>query len=135
MFGVKQVFVDSRPDTLNIDARLVEQATTPKIQAICIVHYGGVACEMEPITRLTNKHNLLLIKDNAHGPLAKYKDQYIGTFSTMATQSFHETKNITCGAGGALLINENSLVDRAEVPRDKGTNRTKFLRGQVDKCT
>jgi len=135
MFGVKPVFVDSRPDTLNIDARLVENAITPKTQAICVVHYGGVACEMEPIMTLANKHNLLLIEDNAHGLFAKYKGQYLGTFGVMATQSFHETKNITCGEGGALLLNDVSLVDRAEILREKGTDRTKFLRGQVDKYT
>jgi len=135
MFGAKPVFVDSSESTLNIDPRLIEQAITPKTRAICVVHYGGVACEMEPILKLAEKHGLLVIEDNAHGLFAKYKGRYLGTFGAMATQSFHETKNITCGEGGALVVNDGSLVDRAEILRDKGTNRTKFLRGQVDKYT
>ena len=135
MFGAKPVFVDSRHDTLNIDAALVEQAITSKTRAVCVVHYGGVACEMEDLTKLTTKHGLTLIEDNAHGLFAKYKGKYLGSFGAMATQSFHETKNITCGEGGALLINDPSLTERAETLREKGTNRSKFLRGQVDKYT
>lgn len=135
MFGAKPVFVDSRHDTLNIDASLVEQAITPKTRAVCVVHYGGVACEMEALTNLATKHGMTLIEDNAHGLFAKYKGKYLGSFGAMATQSFHETKNITCGEGGALLINDASLVERAETLREKGTNRSKFLRGQVDKYT
>lgn len=135
MFGAKPVFVDSRHDTLNIDAALVEQAITSKTRAVCVVHYGGVACEMENFTKLTTKHGLTLIEDNAHGLFAKYKGKYLGSFGAMATQSFHETKNITCGEGGALLINDPSLTERAETLREKGTNRSKFLRGQVDKYT
>lgn len=135
MFGAKPVFVDSRRDTLNIDANLIEQAITPRTKAICIVHYGGVACEMEAITALAKRHNLVLIEDNAHGLFAKYKGRSLGTFGAMATQSFHETKNITCGEGGALLVNDEQLVERAEILREKGTNRSKFLRGQVDKYT
>ncbi len=135
MFGAKPVFVDSRRDTLNIDATLIEQAISPRTKAICIVHYGGVACEMETITALAKRHNLALIEDNAHGLFAKYKGRSLGTFGAMATQSFHETKNITCGEGGALLINDERLVERAEILREKGTNRSKFLRGQVDKYT
>ena len=135
MFGAKPVFVDSSESTLNIDPRLIEQTITPKTRAICVVHYGGVACEMEPILKLAEKHGLLVIEDNAHGLFAKYKGRYLGTFGAMATQSFHETKNITCGEGGALVVNDGSLVDRAEILREKGTNRTKFLRGQVDKYT
>jgi len=135
MFGAKPVFVDSSEGTLNIDPRLIEQAITPKTRAICVVHYGGVACEMEPILKLAEKHGILVIEDNAHGLFAKYKGRYLGTFGAMATQSFHETKNITCGEGGALVVNDGSLVDRAEILREKGTNRTKFLRGQVDKYT
>ncbi|NCV84729.1 MAG: dTDP-4-amino-4,6-dideoxygalactose transaminase [Oxalobacteraceae bacterium] len=135
MFGAKPVFVDSRRDTLNIDANLIEQAITPRTKAICIVHYGGVACEIETISALAKRHNLALIEDNAHGLFAKYKGRSLGTFGAMATQSFHETKNITCGEGGALLINDERLVERAEILRDKGTNRSKFLRGQVDKYT
>ena len=135
MFGAKPVFVDSRHDTLNIDASLVEQAITPKTRAMCVVHYGGVACELEVLKQLATKHNLTLIEDNAHGLFAKYKGKYLGSFGAMATQSFHETKNITCGEGGALLINDASLVERATTLREKGTNRSKFLRGQVDKYT
>ena len=135
LFGAKPVFVDSRKDTLNIDASLIERAVTPRTKAICIVHYGGVACEMEAITEIARRHNLVLIEDNAHGLFAKYKDNYLGTFGSLATQSFHETKNITCGEGGALLINDEGLMERAEILREKGTNRSKFLRGQVDKYT
>ena len=135
LFGAKPVFVDSRRDTLNIDASLIERAVTPRTKAICVVHYGGVACEMEAIAEIARRHNLVLIEDNAHGLFARYKGKFLGTFSTMATQSFHETKNITCGEGGALLINDESLVERAEILREKGTNRSKFLRGQVDKYT
>lgn len=135
MFGARPVFVDSRSDTLNVDASLIESAITPRTRAICVVHYGGVACEMEKILSIAGKHNLLVIEDNAHGLFAKYKGQYLGTFGAMATQSFHETKNLTCGEGGALLINDSGLVDRAEILREKGTNRSKFLRGQVDKYT
>jgi len=135
MFGARPVFVDSRSDTLNIDSSVIESAITPRTRAICVVHYGGVACEMEKILSIAGKHNLLVIEDNAHGLFAKYKGRYLGTFGAMATQSFHETKNITCGEGGALLINDSGLVDRAEILREKGTNRSKFLRGQVDKYT
>ena len=135
MFGAKPVFVDSRKDTLNIDAALIERAVTPRTRAICIVHYGGIACEMEAICEIAKRHNLMLIEDNAHGLFAKYKGKYLGTSGAMATQSFHETKNITCGEGGALLINDESLTERAEILREKGTNRSKFLRGQVDKYT
>jgi dTDP-4-amino-4,6-dideoxygalactose transaminase len=135
MFGAKPVFVDSRKDTLNIDAALIERAVTSRTRAICVVHYGGVACEMEAITEIANRHSLTLIEDNAHGLFAKYHRRNLGTFGSMATQSFHETKNLTCGEGGALLINDERLVERAEILREKGTNRSKFLRGQVDKYT
>ena len=135
MFGAKPVFVDSRKDTLNIDAALIERAITPRTRAICVVHYGGVACEMEAIAEIASRHNLTLIEDNAHGLFAKYHGRYLGTFGSMATQSFHETKNITCGEGGALLINDERFTERAEILREKGTNRSKFLRGQVDKYT
>jgi len=135
MFGARPVFADSRKDTLNIDAELVEQAITPRTKAICIVHYGGVACEMEALTKIAERHNLTLIEDNAHGLFARYKGMSLGTFGAMATQSFHETKNITCGEGGALLVNDEKLIERSEILREKGTNRSKFLRGQVDKYT
>jgi dTDP-4-amino-4,6-dideoxygalactose transaminase len=135
LYGARPVFVDSRSDTLNIDATKIEAAITPKTRVICVVHYGGVACEMEQILQIAAKHNLPLIEDNAHGLFAKYKGKYLGTFGAMATQSFHETKNITCGEGGALIVNDESLIGRAEILREKGTNRSQFMRGQVDKYT
>jgi dTDP-4-amino-4,6-dideoxygalactose transaminase len=135
LYGSKPVFVDVHKDTLNIDPAAVESAITNRTRAICVVHYGGVACEMEKLTEIAKRHDLLLIEDNAHGLFAKYKSKYLGTFGSLATQSFHETKNITCGEGGALVINDPQLVDRAEILREKGTDRTKFLRGQVDKYT
>jgi dTDP-4-amino-4,6-dideoxygalactose transaminase len=135
LFGAKPAFVDSRQDTLNIDPSLIEAAITSRTRAICVVHYGGVACEMERILELAKAHNLAVIEDNAHGLYAKYRGKYLGTLGSLATQSFHETKNITCGEGGALLVNDASLVERAEILREKGTNRSRFLRGQVDKYT
>jgi len=135
LFGAKPVFVDSRQDTLNIDASLIEAAITPRTRAICVVHYGGVACEMEQILAIARAHHLMVIEDNAHGLYAKYRGKYLGTLGSLATQSFHETKNITCGEGGALLVNDAALVERAEILREKGTNRSRFLRGQVDKYT
>ena len=135
LFGAKPVFVDSRQDTLNIDASLIEAAITPRTRAICVVHYGGVACEIEQILAIARAHHLTVIEDNAHGLYAKYQGEYLGTFGALATQSFHETKNITCGEGGALLINDAELVERAEILREKGTNRSRFLRGQVEKYT
>ena len=135
LYGAKPVFVDVRQDTLNIDLDQAAAAITPRTRAICVVHYGGVACEMDRLTKLAKDHNLILIEDNAHGLFAKYRGKYLGTFGALATQSFHETKNITCGEGGALVINDASLAERAEILREKGTDRTKFLRGQVDKYT
>ena len=135
LFGAKVVFIDSRQDTLNIDASLIEAAITPRTRAICVVHYGGVACELEQILAIARAHHLMVIEDNAHGLYAKFRGKHLGTFGSLATQSFHETKNITCGEGGALLINDESLIERAEILRDKGTNRSNFLRGQVDKYT
>jgi len=135
LFGAKPVFIDSRQDTLNIDASLIEVAITPRTRAICVVHYGGVACEIEPILAIARAHNLIVVEDNAHGLYAKFRGKYLGTFGSLATQSFHETKNITCGEGGALQINDESLVERAEILREKGTNRSNFLRGQVEKYT
>jgi dTDP-4-amino-4,6-dideoxygalactose transaminase len=135
LFGATPVFVDSDDETLNIDPRLIEQAITPKTRAICLVHYGGVACDMVRILEIAREHDLVIIEDNAHGLFAKYQGKYLGTFGALATQSFHETKNLTCGEGGALLINDHSLIERAEILREKGTDRSKFLRGQVDKYT
>ena len=135
LYGAVPVFVDSRSDTLNIDPSLVEAAITPRTRALCVVHYGGVACEMDALINIADRHGLVLNEDNAHGLFAKYRGKFLGTFGSLATQSFHETKNLTCGEGGALLIKDASLVERAETLREKGTNRSKFLRGQVDKYT
>ena len=135
LFGAKPVFVDVQSDTLNIDPDLVEASITPRTQAICVVHYAGVAANLERLQLIAKTHDLLLIEDNAHGLFATYKNKPLGSFGALATQSFHETKNVTCGEGGALIINDASLVERAEILREKGTDRTKFLRGQVDKYT
>jgi dTDP-4-amino-4,6-dideoxygalactose transaminase len=135
LFGATPVFVDSDSRTLNINPELVEAAVTPRTRAMCVVHYGGVACDMEALGAIANRHNLILIEDNAHGLFARYKGRHLGTFGTLATQSFHETKNITCGEGGALIVNDANFVERAEILREKGTDRSKFLRGQVDKYT
>ena len=133
--GAKPIFVDIRPDTLNIDENLIETLITSKTKAIVVVHYAGVACEMDKIMEVAQKYNLAVIEDNAHGLFGKYKGRFLGTIGQMATQSFHETKNITCGEGGALLINDPKFIDRAEIIREKGTNRSRFFRGQVDKYT
>ena len=133
--GARPVFVDIRPDTLNLDETKLERLITPRTRAILVVHYAGVACEMDPILQLAEKHRLAVVEDNAHGLFGKYKGKYLGTFGCLATQSFHETKNFTCGEGGALLINDTRYVERAEIIREKGTDRSKFFRGQVDKYT
>lgn len=135
MRGLRPVFLDCRPDTLNIDERALESLVTPRTRAIVAMHYGGVACEMDAIVDIAARHNLMLIEDNAHGLFGTYKGRSLGTFGALATQSFHETKNVTCGEGGALLINDLALVERAEIAREKGTNRSRFFRGQVDKYT
>jgi dTDP-4-amino-4,6-dideoxygalactose transaminase len=133
--GARPVFVDIRPDTLNLDEKLVEQAITPATRLIVPVHYAGVGCEMDALMGIANKHNLKVVEDNAHGLFGTYKGKPLGTFGEFATQSFHETKNIICGEGGALVINNPYYLERAEVIREKGTNRSRFLRGQVDKYT
>jgi len=133
--GARPVFVDIRPDTLNIDERLIEAAISDRTKAIAIVHYAGVACEMDSIVKIAANHGLAVVEDNAHGLFGRYRGKYLGTFGSMATQSFHETKNVSCGEGGALLINDLALVDRAEVIREKGTNRNRFFRGEIDKYT
>jgi dTDP-4-amino-4,6-dideoxygalactose transaminase len=133
--GAKPVFIDSRLDTLNLDERFLSHLITPKTKAIVPVHYAGVSCEMDTILDIANERNIAVIEDNAHGLFGEYKNRPLGSIGVMATQSFHETKNITCGEGGALLINDSSLVERAEIIREKGTNRSKFFRGQVDKYT
>ena len=131
--GAKPVFCDIRPDTLNLDETKLEALITPRTKAIVPVHYGGVGCEMDSILETAKRHSVAVIEYNAHGLFGKYKGRWLGTFGQMATQSFHETKNITCGEGGALIINDSQYVERAEIIREKGTNRAKFFRGQVDK--
>ena len=133
--GARPVFLDIRPDTLNLDESGLEAAITPGTRAIVPVHYAGVGCEMDAILEIADRHHLAVIEDNAHGLFGKYKGKYLGTFGSMASQSFHETKNFTSGEGGALLINDPRLVERAEIIREKGTNRSRFFRGQVDKYT
>jgi len=133
--GATPVFVDIRPDTFNIDERLLERAITPRTRAIVVVHYGGVACEMNVIGAIAKAHDIVVIEDNAHGLGGSFEGQPLGTFGPLATLSFHETKNIQCGEGGALLINDEEFMERAEILREKGTNRSRFFRGQVDKYT
>ena len=133
--GARPVFLDIRPDTLNLDESKLEAAITPHTKAILPVHYAGVGCEMDAIMDIARRHNIAVVEDNAHGLFGKYKGQYLGTFGVMATQSFHETKNFTAGEGGALLINDPEFAERAEIIREKGTNRSRFFRGQVDKYT
>ncbi|MBC7782564.1 MAG: dTDP-4-amino-4,6-dideoxygalactose transaminase [Burkholderiales bacterium] len=131
--GAKPVFVDVRPDTLNLDEAKLERLITQRTRAIVPVHYAGVACEMDAIISIANAHKIKIVEDNAHGLFGQYKDRNLGTMGCMATQSFHETKNFTCGEGGALLINDAQYIERAEIIREKGTNRSRFFRGQVDK--
>jgi dTDP-4-amino-4,6-dideoxygalactose transaminase len=133
--GAKPVFVDIRPDTLNIDERLIEAAITPRTRAIFPIHYAGVACEMDAIMDIARRHDLLVVEDAAQGVFAKYKGRWLGTIGHMGCYSFHETKNFSCGEGGALVVNDPRLERRAEILREKGTNRSQFLRGQVDKYT
>ena len=133
--GAKPVFLDIRPDTLNLDEARLEAAITPRTRAVVPVHYAGVGCEMDAIMEIASRHHLAVVEDNAHGLLGKYKGKYLGTFGALAAQSFHETKNFSCGEGGALLINDPELIERAEIVREKGTNRSRFFRGQVDKYT
>ncbi len=131
--GAKPVFIDIRPDTLNMDENNLEKLITKKTRAIYVVHYAGVGCEMDRILEIAQKYELDVVEDNAHGLFGKYKGKYLGTFGEFAAQSFHETKNISCGEGGALLINDSTFIERAEIIREKGTNRSRFFRGQVDK--
>lgn len=131
--GATPVFVDIRPDTLNIDEELVARAITEKTRAIVPIHYAGVACDMDRLMAISDKHGIPIVEDNAHGLFGRYRDKPLGSFGAMATLSFHETKNISCGEGGALLINDESLIQRAEIIREKGTNRSRFFRGEVDK--
>lgn len=133
--GAKPVFIDIRPDTLNLDENQLERLITSKTKAIFVVHYAGVACEMDTINQISAKYRIPVVEDNAHGLFGTYKGKNLGTFGVLATQSFHETKNISTGEGGALFINAPNLVERAEIIREKGTNRSRFFRGQVDKYT
>lgn len=133
LHGAKPVFCDIRPDTLNLDETKLEALITPHTKAIVPVHYASVGCEMDAIMEIASRHGVAVVEDNAHGLFGKYKGRWLGTFGGMATQSFHETKNITCGEGGALLINGETHVERAEIIREKGTNRARFFRGQVDR--
>lgn len=133
--GARPVFADIRPDTLNLDESRLEALVTPRTRAIAVVHYAGVGCEMDAILEIAQRHGIAVVEDNAHGLFGKYRGRYLGTFGCLATQSFHETKNLTCGEGGALLINDPQYIDRAEIVREKGTNRSRFFRGQVDKYT
>ncbi|GAA2267397.1 dTDP-4-amino-4,6-dideoxygalactose transaminase [Nonomuraea roseoviolacea subsp. roseoviolacea] len=131
--GAVPVFADCRPDTLNLDERLVEEAVTERTRAIAVVHYAGVACAMEELGKIADRYGLALVEDNAHGLGGSYQGRPLGSFGDMAAQSFHETKNVQCGEGGALLVNDDELAARAEIVREKGTDRGRFFRGQVDK--
>ena len=133
--GAKPVFADIRPDTLNLNEDNLSDLISDRTRAIVLVHYAGVACEMDTIMGLAREHNIAVVEDNAHGLFARYKGRYLGTFGQLATLSFHETKNFTCGEGGALLVNDAGMIERAEIIREKGTNRSRFFRGQIDKYT
>jgi dTDP-4-amino-4,6-dideoxygalactose transaminase len=133
--GARPVFVDIRPDTLNLDETRLAAAITPRTRAIVVVHYAGVACEMVAIMAIARAHGLPVVEDNAHGLFGTYQGQPLGSFGVLSTLSFHDTKNLSCGEGGALVINDAAFADRAEIIREKGTNRTRFYRGQVDKYT
>ncbi len=131
--GARPVFADIRPDTLNLDETQLARLITPRTRAIVVVHYAGVGCEMDAILAVAGAHGIPVIEDNAHGLFGAYRGRALGTFGTFSTQSFHETKNVTCGEGGALLINDVAYSERAEILREKGTDRSRFFRGQVDK--
>lgn len=133
--GAVPMFVDIKSDTLNIDENLIEKAITPRTKAICVVHYAGVSCEMDKIMEIAKKYNLYVIEDAAQGVGSFYKGKPLGTMGDMGCFSFHETKNIISGEGGALIINNEKFIERAEIIREKGTNRSKFFRGEVDKYT
>lgn len=135
LFGATPVFIDIRPDTLNIDETLIEQAITPKTKAIVAVHYAGVACDMDKINSIAKKYNLFVIEDAAQGVGSFYKNKPLGTLGDLGAFSFHETKNIISGEGGALIINNSQFNHRAEIIREKGTNRSQFLRGEIDRYT
>jgi dTDP-4-amino-4,6-dideoxygalactose transaminase len=133
--GARPVFADIRPDTLNLDEARLEPLITRRTRAIVVVHYAGIGCAMDDILRVAERHGIPVVEDNAHGLMGNYKGKRLGTFGLFATQSFHETKNFTCGEGGALVVNDEKYHGRAEILREKGTNRSRFFRGQVDKYT
>lgn len=133
--GAKIVFVDIRPDTMNIDEEKIEEAITDKTKAIVPVHYAGISCEMDKINEIAKKYNLLVIEDAAQGVMSTYKGKYLGTIGDIGCYSFHETKNLSMGEGGAILFKDKTYIEMAEIIREKGTNRSKFFRGQVDKYT
>jgi dTDP-4-amino-4,6-dideoxygalactose transaminase len=131
--GARPVFCDSRPDTLNLNEAALDSLITSKTKAIVVVHYAGVGCEMDAILSLANSKGIAVVEDNAHGLLGTYRGRLLGSFGALASQSFHETKNISCGEGGALVINDDRYTKRAEIIREKGTNRSQFFRGEIDK--
>jgi dTDP-4-amino-4,6-dideoxygalactose transaminase len=133
--GAKPIFVDIHPDTLNLDETRLPDAVSPRTKAIVPVHYAGVGCEMDVILEAANSRGIAVVEDNAHGLFGRYKGRYLGTFGALAAQSFHETKNYSCGEGGALIVNDPDMKERAEIIREKGTNRSRFFRGQIDKYT
>jgi dTDP-4-amino-4,6-dideoxygalactose transaminase len=133
--GAVPTFVDIREDTLNIDEAQIERKISDKTRAIVVVHYAGVGCAMNKISEIANTHGIPIVEDNAHGLFGKYRGKHLGTFGCLAAQSFHETKNFSCGEGGALFINDPTLAERAEILWEKGTNRSRFFRGQADKYT
>lgn len=133
--GAKPVFVDIRSDTLNMDENKLEGLITKKTKVIIPVHYGGIGCEMDVISDISRRRNVPVVEDNAHGFLGKYRGKYLGSFGSLSALSFHETKNFSCGEGGALIINDKGMIERAEIIREKGTNRARFFRGEVDKYT
>lgn len=133
--GAQPVFADIRPDTLNIDHEQLERLITPRTKAIAVVHYAGVGCEMDEILSIADSHSIPVVEDNAHGLFGKYRGRWLGSLGRFGTQSFHETKNFTCGEGGALVLNRSEDIRRSEILREKGTNRSRFFRGEVDKYT
>lgn len=133
--GAVPVFADIRPDTLNLDETALEGLISPRTRAIVVVHYAGVACEMDPILEIAGRHGIAVVEDNAHGLFGRYRGRPLGSFGALATLSFHETKNVSCGEGGALLVNDPAFIARAEIIREKGTDRAAFFRGATDKYT
>ncbi len=133
--GARPVFIDIRSDTFNLDEKALEKLITPRTKAVVPVHYAGIACEMDTIGKIAHRYGIPIVEDNAHGLFGRYKAKYLGTFGCLCSQSFHETKNVTCGEGGALLINDPQYIKRGEIIREKGTNRSRFFRGEVDKYT